>query len=78
MKRSVRNALLACAAPLLVLLVGLMTIPGSQTTTDASGHSTTSTTGFTDAPALIVYGAALAALAASVLLLRRSSRQRGE
>ncbi|MFE9022040.1 hypothetical protein ACFYNL_26255 [Streptomyces sp. NPDC007808] len=77
MKRSVRNALLACAAPLLVLLVGLVTVSGSQTTTDASGHSTTNTTGLTDGPALIVYAVTLATLAASVLILRRS-RRRGE
>ncbi|MEU6301321.1 hypothetical protein [Streptomyces chartreusis] len=78
MKRSVRNVLLACAAPLLVLLIGLFTVSGSQTTKDASGNSTTSTTGLTDAPALIVYGVALATLAASVLLLRRGRGEQGE
>jgi multisubunit Na+/H+ antiporter MnhB subunit len=75
MTRSVRNALLACAAPLIVLAVGLATVSDSQTTTDASGRTTTTTTGLTDVPALIVYGAALVTLAASVLVLNRSRRR---
>ncbi|RNG18169.1 hypothetical protein [Streptomyces botrytidirepellens] len=70
MKRSIRDALLVCAAPLLVLVVGLTTVVGGQSTTDADGR-TTSSGGLTDTPALIVYATTLATLAVSVLVLRR-------
>lgn len=77
MNRSIRDALLVCIAPFVVLLIGIAMVSSSQTTTDASGHST-STTDLTDAPALGVYAATLAALAVSVLVMRRVRRARGQ
>ncbi|MCM2388921.1 hypothetical protein [Streptomyces albipurpureus] len=73
MKQNIRDTLLICAAPVVVLLVGLLTVSSSQTTTDASGRTTT-TSGLADAPAMIVYAVALASLAVSVLVLRRIRR----